>query len=45
MIESKKLVPTDIAFIVVDYLEQEFEGFMQYSFTAEVEGQFDQIAD
>jgi len=45
VIESKKLVPTDIAFIVVDYLEQEFEGFMQYSFTAEVEGQFDQIAD
>ncbi len=37
VIESKKLVPTDIAFVVVDYLEQEFEGFMQYSFTAEVE--------
>ena len=45
VIESKKLVPTDIAFVVVDYLEQEFEGFMQYSFTAEVEWQFDQIAD
>jgi DNA topoisomerase-1 len=45
VIESKKLLPTDIAFVVVDYLEQEFEGFMQYSFTAEVEGQFDQIAD
>ncbi len=45
IIESKKLVPTDIAFVVVDYLEQEFSGFMQYSFTAEVEGQFDQIAD
>ena len=45
VIESKKLVPTDIAFVVVDYLEQEFEGFMQYSFTAEVEWQFDQIAE
>ncbi len=45
MIESKKLAPTDIAFVVVDYLEQEFSGFMQYSFTADVEGQFDQIAD
>jgi len=45
IIESKKLLPTDIAFVVVDYLEQEFEGFMQYSFTAEVESQFDQIAD
>ncbi len=45
VIESKKLAPTDIAFVVVDYLEQEFSGFMQYSFTADVEGQFDQIAD
>lgn len=45
VIESKKLLPTDIAFVVVDYLEQEFSVFMQYSFTAEVEGQFDQIAD
>lgn len=45
VIEAKKLAPTDIAFVVVDYLEQEFSGFMQYSFTAEVEGQFDQIAD
>ncbi len=45
VIESKKLVPTDIAFVVVDYLEQEFSVFMQYSFTADVEWQFDQIAE
>lgn len=45
VLESKKLAPTDIAFVVVDYLEQEFSGFMQYSFTAEVESQFDRIAD
>lgn len=45
VIEAKKLVPTDIAFIVTDYLEQEFAQMMQYSFTAEVEGQFDQIAE
>jgi DNA topoisomerase I len=45
VIEAKKLAPTDIAFVVVDYLEQEFSGFMQYSFTAEVESQFDRIAD
>ena len=24
VIEAKKLVPTDIAFVVIDYLEQEF---------------------
>jgi DNA topoisomerase-1 len=45
VIEAKKLLPTDIAFVVVDYLEQEFGNFMQYSFTAEVEGQFDKIAE
>jgi DNA topoisomerase I len=45
VIEAKKLLPTDIAFVVVDYLEQEFGNFMQYSFTAEVEAQFDQIAE
>ena len=44
IVESKKLVPTDIAFVVTDYLEKEFPNFMQYSFTAEVEGQFDKIA-
>ncbi len=45
VIESKKLIPTDIAFVVTDYLEQEFTEFMQYTFTADVESQFDQIAD
>lgn len=44
-IESKKLVPLDIAFVVTDYLEAEFSQMMQYSFTAEVEGQFDEIAN
>lgn len=45
VVEAKKLLPTDIAFVVVDYLEKEFSNFMQYSFTAEVEAQFDRIAD
>ena len=45
VIESKKLIPTDIAFVVVDYLDQEFTSFMQYSFTAKVESQFDRIAE
>lgn len=44
VIESKKLLPTDIAFIVTDYLEQEFSQFMDYGFTAEVEAEFDEIA-
>ena len=45
ILEAKKLLPTDIAFVVVDYLEKEFSTFMQYSFTADVETQFDQIAE
>jgi DNA topoisomerase-1 len=44
VIEAKKLLPTDIAFVMTDYLEQEFTEFMQYSFTADVETQFDEIA-
>lgn len=31
--------------MVVDYLNQEFSTFMQYSFTADVENRFDQIAE
>jgi DNA topoisomerase I len=44
VIESKKLIPTDIAFVVTDYLESEFTNFMQYNFTAKVEEEFDQIS-
>lgn len=44
VIDAKKLLPTDIAFIVTDYLEQEFSQFMDYGFTAEVEAEFDEIA-
>lgn len=44
-LESKKLVPLDIAFVVTDFLEQEFAHMMQYNFTAEVEWQFDAIAN
>lgn len=44
-IEAKKLHPTDIAFVVTDYLEKEFTSFMQYDFTAKVEQSFDEIAE
>lgn len=45
VLETKKLVPRDIAFVVTDFLEKEFSQMMQYNFTAEVEGQFDAIAN
>lgn len=43
-LESKKLLPTDVAFVVTDFLESEFSEFMKYSFTAEIENKFDKIA-
>ncbi|MBP6981549.1 type I DNA topoisomerase, partial [Candidatus Gracilibacteria bacterium] len=45
VIESKKLLPTDIAFVVIDFLEKEFSSFVDYGFTAKVEEEFDHIAE
>lgn len=45
IIESKKLLPTDIAFVVIDFLEKDFSEFVNYGFTAKVEWEFDQIAE
>lgn len=45
VIESKKLLPTDIAFVVIDFLEKEFSSFVDYGFTARVEEEFDHIAE
>lgn len=43
--EKKYLIPTEIAFIVTDFLEKYFNKMMQYKFTKEVEEDFDKIAD
>ncbi|MDR1345609.1 MAG: type I DNA topoisomerase [Bacteroidales bacterium] len=43
--EKSKLFPTDIGIIVNDYLEQNFSAIMDYSFTASVEEQFDEVAE
>ncbi|MGW8317340.1 MAG: type I DNA topoisomerase, partial [Bacteroidales bacterium] len=42
--EKNKLSPTDIGIIVNDFLEQYFQGIMNYNFTASVEKEFDEIA-
>ncbi|MFL5730503.1 MAG: type I DNA topoisomerase [Cytophagaceae bacterium] len=42
--EKGKLYPTDIAMIVNDYLVQHFPNITDYSFTANVEKEFDDIA-
>ena len=42
--EKNKLFPTDVGVVVTDFLLENFESIMQYSFTASVEDEFDQIA-
>jgi DNA topoisomerase-1 len=42
--EEKKLKPTEIAFIVNDFLEKHFPEMMNYKFTANVENEFDEVA-
>lgn len=42
--DRNKLSPTDIGMVVTDFLVQHFGNIMDYNFTAEVEQQFDEIA-
>ncbi len=39
-----KLVPTDIGFVVNDFLTKNFETILDYNFTARAEEEFDEIA-
>lgn len=43
--EKNRLAPTDIGMVVNDYLESSFPTIMDYNFTANVEKQFDEIAE
>jgi DNA topoisomerase-1 len=43
--EKSKLFPQDIGMIVNDFLMENFSEIVDYNFTAEVEEQFDEIAD
>ena len=42
--EKSKLFPTDLGMVVTDFLKQHFEKVMDYSFTAHIEEEFDEIA-
>ena len=43
--EKNRLAPTDIGMVVNDYLESQFASIMDYHFTANVEKEFDRIAE
>ena len=42
---SNRLVPTDMGMLVTDFLDTNFKQVMDYNFTADIEKQFDIIAD
>lgn len=43
--EKAKLFPTDLGLVVTDFLNQHFDQVMDYSFTAYIEKEFDEIAE
>jgi DNA topoisomerase I len=43
--EKAKLIPTDLGLVVTDFLVQHFENILDYSFTARIENEFDEIAE
>jgi DNA topoisomerase-1 len=42
--EKGKLFPTDLGLVVTDFLKQHFDDIMDYSFTARIEDEFDEVA-
>lgn len=42
--EKGKFTPTDLGFIVTDYLNENFSNIMDYKFTADMEDKLDQIS-
>jgi DNA topoisomerase I len=43
--EKSKLFPTDLGLVVTDFLSEHFKTVMDYSFTANIEQEFDNIAE
>ena len=44
-VEKSKLFPTDLGLVVTDFLSKHFDEVMDYSFTANIEEEFDKIAE
>lgn len=42
--EKNKMFPTDLGMVVTDFLSEHFPDIMNYSFTARIENEFDDIA-
>ncbi len=44
-VEKNKLFPTDIGMLVTDFLVTNFKDVLDYNFTADIEEQFDKVAE
>jgi DNA topoisomerase I len=44
-IDKGKLSPTDLGLVVTDFLNKHFQQIMDYQFTAQIEEEFDQVAE
>ncbi|MFN5334557.1 MAG: type I DNA topoisomerase [Bacteroidota bacterium] len=43
--EKSKLFPTDLGLVVTDFLKEHFKQIMDYGFTAQIEEEFDHVAE
>ena len=43
--ENNKFIPSDVATIVIKFLDKKFKNVMDYGFTASIENEFDGIAE
>jgi len=43
--EKSKLFPTDLGLVVTDFLKEHFQQIMDYGFTAQIEAEFDHVAE
>jgi len=43
--EKQKLIPTDVGVVVNDFLTEHFPQILDYNFTADIEKEFDEIAE
>ncbi|HEY6502786.1 MAG TPA: type I DNA topoisomerase, partial [Chitinophagaceae bacterium] len=43
--EKSKLFPSDLGLVVTDFLKQYFDDIMDYTFTARIEEEFDEVAE
>ncbi|HCK04513.1 MAG TPA: hypothetical protein DHV86_07120, partial [Methylophilaceae bacterium] len=44
LLDKKRFTPTDVGNVVIEFLTEHFENYVDYEFTANLESQLDDIA-